>query len=215
MMQLDLLRPARRGRLTVYASRTGTRRSLVLFAEWGWRLLVSARGVLRSEGLPYAIDNGAWTAFNRGEPFDAEAFRRAVALLGRGAEWIAVPDVVGDSRGTMEAFDAWAPYLSAYPRMLVLQDKMTPADVDRLDKCHKLHGIFLGGSSEWKDKTIPMWADYARSRALVCHVGRVNTLRRLRACVESRVDSVDGSGVSRFTEHAIIFRRWCADLGVA
>lgn len=215
MMQIELLRPARRYGLTVYASRTGTRRSLTLFRQWGWRLLVSARGVLRSEGFPYAIDNGAWTAYSQGGAFDAAAFRRAVDLLGRGAEWIAVPDVVGDSNATIEAFDVWAPHLSAYPRMLVLQDKMTPADVDRLDKSHKLHGVFVGGSSEWKDRTIPMWADYARSRAIVCHIGRVNTLKRLRACVEARVDSVDGSGVARFTEHAINFRRWCVDLGVS
>ncbi|MBC8753020.1 hypothetical protein F6X42_44140, partial [Paraburkholderia sp. WC7.3b] len=40
----------------------------------GWRLLVSAKGEHRTEGMRYAIDNGAWTAYQRGEPFDEAAF---------------------------------------------------------------------------------------------------------------------------------------------
>ena len=55
--------------------------------------MVSARGALRTEGFRYALDNGAWTSFQRGEPFDEAAFERAVARLGAdargrvGIEW--------------------------------------------------------------------------------------------------------------------------------
>lgn len=42
-----------------YASRTGTRRNLDALRAAGWRLMVSARGALRTEGFPYALDNGA------------------------------------------------------------------------------------------------------------------------------------------------------------
>ena len=65
-----------------YASRTGTRRNLDALRAAGWRLLVSARGVLRSEGCGYALDNGAWTAHQRGEAFDEDAFVEAVDRLG-------------------------------------------------------------------------------------------------------------------------------------
>lgn len=67
--------------------------------------MVSARGVLRTEGFPYALDNGAWTAFQKGEPFDGAAFERAVKLLGADADWIvlfiALPAPTG-SRGWWE-----------------------------------------------------------------------------------------------------------------
>lgn len=87
--------------MIAYASRTGTRRNLKALREAGWRLIVSARGVLRTEGFPYALDNGAWTAFQEwlkgARPvnlLDLGAFLRAVRLLGGGADWIVLPDIV-------------------------------------------------------------------------------------------------------------------------
>lgn len=41
-----------------YTSRTGTRSTLRALRADGWHLLVSATGVHRTEGFPYAIDNG-------------------------------------------------------------------------------------------------------------------------------------------------------------
>lgn len=213
--QLSLLTPRRPWGIQVYASRTGTRRALDLFRAWGWRLLVSARGVLRTEGFPYALDNGAWTAHARAEAFDNGAFLRALDALGTGAEWVVIPDVVGDAAATLLAAETWAPRLAGHRRMLVLQDGVAAPAVLDLHERHQLHGVFVGGSSRWKDANIARWSTWARAHGLVCHVGRVNTLSRLRACVEARVDSVDGSGVSRFVDHAIVFRRWCVDLGVS
>lgn len=213
--QLDLITPRRSWGLQVYASRTGTRRALSLFRRWGWRILVSARGVLRTEGFAYAIDNGAWTSYARGEPFDAAAFRRAVDTLGADADWVVLPDVVGDRDATLRLSSEWAPALEGHRRMLVLQDGVAGADVDVFRALHPLHGVFVGGSSGWKDANIAWWSAWARERGLVCHVGRVNTRARLRLCVEARVHSVDGSGVSRFIDHAVAFRGWCVDLGVS
>lgn len=199
----------------MYASRTGTRRALALFRQWGWRILVSARGVLRTEGFAYALDNGAWTAHVRGEPFDGDAFREAVDQLGAAADWVVLPDVVGDCASTLRLSATWAPKLADHRRMLVLQDGVTSADVDAFRADHPLHGVFVGGSTTWKDANIPRWSEWAHERDLVCHVGRVNTLGRLMACVEAKADSVDGSGISRFVEHALVFRQWCVDLGVS
>src|SRR3546814_4879783 len=74
--QARLLELARtRGFRTViaYASRTGTRRNLDALRDAGWRLMVSARGVLRTEGFPYELDNGAWTSFqHRSEEHTSE-----------------------------------------------------------------------------------------------------------------------------------------------
>lgn len=214
-MQLDLVVPQRPWGLQVYASRTGTRRALDLFRQWEWRILVSARGVLRTEGFAYAVDNGAWTSYARGEPFNSATFLRAVEALGALADWVVLPDVVGDAPATFRLAREWAPRLAAYRRMLVLQDGVTGPDADAFRTEHPLHGVFVGGSSDWKDANLAWWSAWAHERGLMCHVGRVNTLARLRRCVEARVHSVDGSGVSRFVDHALAFRGWCVDLGVS
>ena len=76
-----------------YASRTGTRRNLDAMRKAGWRLLVSAAGSLRHEGFQYALDNGAWSAFTQGKPFDVRAFMAALHKMGPGADWSVLPDI--------------------------------------------------------------------------------------------------------------------------
>lgn len=71
--------------LIAYASRTGTKRNLAGLRGAGWRLLVSATGILRHEGFQYALDNGAWTAFQKGVPFDEQKFAAALRKLERRA----------------------------------------------------------------------------------------------------------------------------------
>lgn len=66
--------------MIAYASRTGTHRDLDALRAAGWRLMISARGVYRTEGFRDALDNGAWTSFQRGESSHAAAFER---LAGR------------------------------------------------------------------------------------------------------------------------------------
>ena len=74
--------------MIAYASRTGTRSTLAALRSAGWRLLVSAAGELRTEGFRYALDNGAWSAHQAGQPFDEAAFLRALDLLGRDADFV-------------------------------------------------------------------------------------------------------------------------------
>jgi len=80
--RIAMLRPPMVG----YASRTGTRRNLTALRNAGWRLLVSAKDELRTEGMRYALDNGAWSAFVQQQPFDEDAFLLAVDRLGEGAD---------------------------------------------------------------------------------------------------------------------------------
>ncbi len=42
------------------------------------------------------------------------------------------------------------------------------------------------------------WAELARERGAICHVGRVNSARRIHLCASAGVTSFDGSGVSRY-----------------
>lgn len=182
----------------MYASRTGTRRNLALLREHGWSLLVSATGVWRTEGFPYAIDNGAWTAFQRGMPFDGARFQGVVSALGRGAEWIVLPDVVGDAVATASATEEWLDGLDGYRTLAVIQDGADQRVLDRL--IGRVHGFFLGGSTEYKLGTMDRWGDYCRERGVYYHVGRVNTARRIRACARAGADSCDGTSASRFAK---------------
>jgi len=177
-----------------YASRTGTRRNLDALSAAGWRLLVSARGRLRCEGFPYALDNGAWTAHTRSEPFNVCAFVRAVEEMGSRADFVVAPDIVMGGRASLELTRKWLPWcLERCDRVLIaVQDGHTPDDVRPLlsDRV----GVAIGGSTEWKEDQLArqVW------RASWVHVLRVNTARRVHLCSSAGADSFDGSGVSRF-----------------
>jgi hypothetical protein len=180
-----------------YASRTGTRRNLAALRAAGWRLLVSARGRLRHEGFRYAIDNGAWTAHQRGEPFDIPAFERAVEWGAAGADWLILPDAVGAGLESLRMSLRWAPRLAGLcPLLLAVQDGMTVADVRPF--VGRDIGIAVGGSTEWKEGTTREWGHLASETGAYLHILRVNTVRRIRICQDARADSFDGSSVSRF-----------------
>ena len=185
--------------MIAYASRTGTRRTLQALQKAGWRLLVSARGVLRSEGFPYALDNGAWTAFQRGEPFDVRAFSKAVEWGGHDADWLILPDIVAAGLDSLAFSMEWAPRLAGVcPLMLAVQDGMTVADIAPI--VGKDIGIALGGSTEWKERTARSWGALACRTGARFHVLRVNTARRIRICQDAGAHSFDGSSVSRFVK---------------
>ena len=196
-----------------YASRTGTRRNLDALRAAGWRLLVSARGVLRSEGCGYALDNGAWTAHQRGEAFDEDAFVEAVDRLGDGADWIVAPDIVAGGLESLAYSVSWLPRLRGRRVLIAVQDGMTPDDV--APYLSERIGVAIGGSTEWKEAQLVgrVW------RASYLHALRVNTARRIRLCHWAGVDSFDGSSASRFVSTLPLLDRArrapCLPLGVA
>jgi hypothetical protein len=186
-----------------YASRTGTKRNLNALRENGWRLMVSARGVLRTEGFRYALDNGAWTSSQRNEPFDTMAFERAVDQLGAGADFIVIPDIVNGGIASLTRSRRWweklrftYDHIAHVPLLIAVQNGFEPRDVAPL--LSPRTGIFIGGTSGWKEHSLRRWATLARTRGAICHVGRVNTARRIRLCEAAGVTSFDGSSASRF-----------------
>lgn len=188
-------------RVIPYASRTGTRRNLAALREAGWRLLVSAAGVLRHEGFPYALDNGAWSDFQAGQEFDGERFRRALHLLGADADWIALPDIVGGGLRSLDLSVSWLGEVRAVNdrALLPVQDGMTPETLRPVLSAHRL-GIFLGGSTEWKLATIGEWGDLAHELACHYHVARVNTRRRIWLAAMAGAHSIDGTSATKYME---------------
>lgn len=184
-----------------YASRTGTKRNLAALREAGWRLLISRAGVWRTEGFPYALDNGAWTDFQQDQPFDDVLFDAFVERFGWDADWIVVPDIVAGGRASLELSARWLPRLRRFGRLLLIavQDGMTPDDLRGL--VGPGTGIFLGGSTEWKLETMPTWGAFANENDAHYHVARVNTEKRFAMAHAAGAASVDGSSASRFAKN--------------
>jgi hypothetical protein len=183
-----------------YASRTGTRRNLAALDDADWRLLVSAKGQLRTEGMRYAIDNGAWTAYQQNLPFDEAAFVLAVDRLGEKADWIVLPDIVEGGLVSLDYSLRWMERLRGMPTKLLIavQDGMQIEDV--VGFLSPVVGIFIGGSTQWKEETAQAWGSVARRRHCHLHVGRVNSARRIRICAAAGADSFDGTSASRFAK---------------
>ncbi|MBF6043285.1 hypothetical protein HBO10_24535 [Pseudomonas sp. WS 5503] len=192
-----------------YASRTGTKRNLDAMRANGWGLLVSAKGVLRTEGFPYMLDNGAWTAFTQGEVFDERAFGKAFDLLGENAKMVVVPDIVAGGLKSLEFSLKWLNRIQGIPgvALLAVQDGMVPDDVR--DLLNPGVGIFVGGSTGWKLKTAHSWGLLARRRRCHLHIGRVNSAKRILLCsAAAGAHSVDGTSVS-------VYEKTCAPLTAA
>lgn len=145
----------------------------------------------------WAADNGAFSGF------DAAAFIAMLARLPRTARWVAAPDVVGDWRATAALFDEWAPRIRdlGYPVAYVLQDGCEHVpDADCL---------FIGGSTRYKlSSKAVAWITEAKRRGMLVHVGRVNSLKRMRWAHDNGVDSVDGTRVSMFAD---VWLKWTLD----
>jgi hypothetical protein len=184
--------------MIAYASRTGTRRNLAALRERGWRLLVSATGVQRHEGFPYALDNGAWHAFQQGRPFDEVLFLRALRKLGAEADWTVLPDIVAGGAPSLELSLRWMrEVLDSSPMaLLAVQDGMAIEDIRPLVGARV--GIFVGGSTIWKLETMGDWSALARECGAWLHVARVNTVARISACAAIGASSFDGSSASRY-----------------
>lgn len=182
-----------------YASRTGKGRNLDALRAAGWRLLISRAGRWRTEGMPYALDNGAWSDFQNGQAFDAEAFRELVERFAFNADWIVAPDLVAGGHASLAMSVDWLPYLAQRSTLVLLavQDGMRPEDL--VDLVGPRVGIFLGGSTQWKLDQMQLWGEFCAERRAYYHVARVNTVRRIYRAAAAGARSIDGSSASRYS----------------
>lgn len=196
--------------MIAYASWTGTKTTLSALQGAGWRLLMSPDTLDRcinkarpfwpdQKPAPFALDNGAWGCFQRQEPFDEDRFSWALARIGEEADWIVMPDSVGDPQKTMQMAARWWRQLANYSNpLLAVQDGMSEDDVRPW--IARGFGIFLGGSTDWKLQTMRRWGSLARETGAYFHVGRVNTAKRIKMCALCGADSFDGTSATRFSK---------------
>lgn len=185
--------------MLMFATGTGTRRNLAGMRANGWGLLLTPD---RPELLPgfteIAIDNGAWGAFQRKEEWVPDKFCKLVNQYGRRAKWVVAPDIVCGGVESLARSLEWLPWLSerCTQVLIAVQDGMSAEHL--VPHVSKSVGLFVGGSSDWKEETLPMWGKLARESGCYLHVGRVNSARRIRLCAMSGADSVDGTSGTRF-----------------
>ena len=186
--------------IAAYCSSTGTRTTIAALKRYGWRILVVASSSHRNHGMPYAIDNGAWAAHCRGESFDDARFRKILKWSSTQEikpDWIVLPDIVAGGLESLEFSRRWIDEVSEYTTrpLLAVQDGMTPKDVEPLMR--EGMGIFLGGSTEWKLKTMHSWGQFCHQR-FYFHVARVNSFKRMAQARGCGADSFDGTRAVRW-----------------
>jgi len=141
-------------------------------------------------GQPWAADNGR---FSRPEEYTDAAFLAWLASMPvESCLFATAPDVVGDAAATLALS---APMFSrirglGYRVALVAQDGLEdlPIPWDEFD------ALFIGGATAWKlSDAAAQIAKEAQHRGKWVHMGRVNSLRRLRYAESIGCDSADGT----------------------
>lgn len=150
----------------------------------------------------FAVDNGAFSSFQE------KAF---LALLEREkprvslCRFVAVPDIVGNALRTLEVFKTWHKKLSGWPLALVAQDgqQRYPIPWD------SIQAVFIGGTTGWKMSRFAVEViKTGKALGKWVHAGRVNTPGRLEYFRDLGVDSIDGTGLSRYTHmREAVYRR--------
>lgn len=141
----------------------------------------------------FAIDNGAFSSF------DYAAFS---ALLEREKEhmknclFVAIPDVVGDARRTLEIyFNRRLLVPNGWPLAFVCQDGAENHAIPWTD----IKAVFIGGTTHWKMSShAAAIVKCGKILGKHVHIGRINTPQRWNHFEKLGADTCDGSGISRY-----------------
>jgi hypothetical protein len=159
----------------------------------GQLLTPLTRFTLQKPELPFAIDNGAFAKF------EEKAF---LSLLKReehrksACRFVVAPDVVASARRTLEVFEFWKVQLMGWRVALAIQDGQQDLPIPWA----AIDAVFIGGSTQFK--LSPYAAHIIKAAQILgkwTHVGRVNDPSRFAMFEKLGVDSIDGSGISRFS----------------
>lgn len=184
-----------------YATASGPRvREAMRSGQLG-QIVTPASGNRIVPGVPWCADNAAYAGRYPGDAAYLGWLSARTARMDRCA-FATAPDIVGAAAAT---FARSAPMLEriralGYPAALVAQDGLEylPVPWDTFDV------LFLGGTTEWKlgPAAAHLTAE-ARHRGLTVHMGRVNSLKRLRYAASLGCHSVDGTHLAYGPDRAL------------
>lgn len=153
----------------------------------------------------WAADNDAFSGF------DPSRYLRMLDRITKcpfPPAWITVPDVVGDHQRTLELWYQWKPELLSrnLPPAFVIQngietyehywdsqwaDQILPDDAS---------AYFIGGTTEFKfSNVVRRIAETSSCDEKYIHMGRVNSVKRMKYAESIGCSSCDGSGMARFS----------------
>lgn len=161
----------------------------------GTLLTPLTRYTLREPERPWAIDNGAYAAFEAKSYWSLlarETHRQQDCLF------VTAPDVVGSARRTLELFRHYAPMLKdkGWKVALVTQDGQESLPIP----WHAISAVFVGGSTNWKlSDNAAHCIKAGKAMGKWVHVGRVNDPARFEHFKKLGADSIDGTGISRYS----------------
>lgn len=164
-----------------------------LGADVGQLLTPLTRFTLKHPELPWGMDNGAFARFEEKSFLSLltrEEPHKATCLF------VTVPDIVGSARRTLEVFERWKSRLATWPIALAIQDGQQDLEIPWDD----IAAVFIGGSTDFK--VSPHAAHVIKAAKVLgkwAHVGRVNDPARFAYFEKLGADSIDGTGISRYS----------------
>lgn len=141
----------------------------------------------------FAVDNGC---FCRPEVYNDNDYLTWIQRISRsGCLFVVAPDVVGDHEATLQRSQTMLKRIRSigFKAAFVAQDGAEKGYIpwDNFD------ALFIGGSTEWKiSECAATIAKQAKSHGKWLHMGRVNSLKRMRIAHSFGCDSVDGTYIA-------------------
>jgi hypothetical protein len=168
----------------------------------GFGCMVSGQWRTPAPGVPYALDNGAFSAWKHGRPWDAAKFVHILAQVpaDNPPDFIILPDIVGGGKRSLKRSLEWLRVLpDRWNSYLPVQEGMRPKDVEAVARLGTVTGLFVGGKTwKWKNTTTPsVWKPLADDLGIATHLARAGTLRRLKAAERFGVSSVDSTSFAK------------------
>jgi hypothetical protein len=154
---------------------------------------MTSRGEFPPRRLPFALDNGVFSDWQNGRPFDVAKYEadlaKVRATLLRPA-FVVAPDIVAGGDQSLVFSLSWLERLrDLAPVYLVVQDGMNPDAVS--GALFAFGGLFVGGTLRWKIRTGAQWVVLAHRHGKPCHIGRVGTPKRVLWAKRIGADSID------------------------
>jgi hypothetical protein len=159
------------------------------------QIATPAAGNRVEPGRVWCADNGVYGGTYPGDD-NYLSWLAARAHLAGWCRFAVAPDVVCDAAGTLARSAPMFDQIRGlgYPVALVAQNGIEHLDVpwDSID------ALFIGGDDAWKVSAAAAGlVAEANARGKWTHMGRVNTLARLRVAFTFGCDSVDGTTLAR------------------
>ena len=149
--------------------------------------------LLKTQGCIWGADNDCYSGFNEIK------YTKMIERLPRieTLKYVTLPDVVGNHDKTTNLFDIWYEKLKneQLPLAFVLQDGCSTMDIP----FDKIKAIFIGGTTEYKlSKEVRDIVSVAKDKNKWVHMGRVNSMKRIKYASSIGVNSFDGTSFSMF-----------------